>query len=104
MSEKWIEIPGYETLYWINTTGDVKNAQGHIIKPFPTKDGLRVELRKFGQRETILVDELLLRAELSEIKYERETFEELHQKALSELEQKAITLPKSLEETIYENT
>lgn len=55
----WSPIPGYEDIYFVNQDGLVCNLKGHIIKPVQSKDGLRVELRKFGQRERILVLDLL---------------------------------------------
>lgn len=55
----WTPIPGYAGAYFINRKGLVCNIDGHIIKPAPSKAGLRVELRKNGQREKILVLDLL---------------------------------------------
>lgn len=55
----WTPIPGYDGVYFINKKGLVCNLDGHIIKPAPSKAGLRVELRKNGQREKILVLDLL---------------------------------------------
>lgn len=55
----WKEIPGYEGLYWINSRGLVVNSSGHILKSFSSKSGIMVELRKFGQREKVLIVDLL---------------------------------------------
>lgn len=55
----WTPIPGYDGVYFINQKGLVCNLDGHIIKPAPSKAGLRVELRRNGQREKILVLDLL---------------------------------------------
>lgn len=55
----WTPIPGYDGVYFINQKGLVCNLDGHIIKPVPSKAGLRVELRRNGQREKILVLDLL---------------------------------------------
>lgn len=55
----WTPIPGYDGVYFINRKGMVCNLDGHIIKPAPSKAGLRVELRRNGQREKILVLDLL---------------------------------------------
>lgn len=55
----WTPIPGYDGVYFINRKGLVCNLDCHIIKPAPSKAGLRVELRKNGQREKILVLDLL---------------------------------------------
>lgn len=55
----WTPIPGYDGAYFINRKGLVCNLDGHIIKPAPSKAGLRVELRRNGQREKILVLDLL---------------------------------------------
>ena len=55
----WTPIPGYDAKYFINRKGLVCNFEGHIIKPMPSKYGPRVELRRNGQREKILVRDLL---------------------------------------------
>ena len=55
----WIPIPDYDGAYFINQEGLVCNLDGHIIKPASSKAGLRVELRRNGQREKILVLDLL---------------------------------------------
>lgn len=55
----WTPIPGYDGVYFINRKGVVCNLDGHIIKPAPSKAGPRVELRRNGQREKILVLDLL---------------------------------------------
>ena len=55
----WTPIPGYDGVYFINQKGLVCNLDGHTIKPAPSKAGLRVELRRNGQREKILVLDLL---------------------------------------------
>ena len=55
----WTPIPGYEARYFIKREGLVCNLEGRIIKPTPSKAGLRVELRRNGQREKILVLDLL---------------------------------------------
>ena len=62
----WMPIPGYEGYYWIDRTGRVCNVEGHIIKPSVSKGGLRVELRKLGQRDKLLVSDLLDRLKLSQ--------------------------------------
>ena len=56
----WLPIPKYEGLYWINkNTKEVCNMDGHVIRTYDSKFGNKVELRKYGQRECILVEELL---------------------------------------------
>lgn len=55
----WTPIPHYEGYYWINPQGEVCNIDGHKIKPIESKSGLRVELRKNGQRETLLIVDIL---------------------------------------------
>ena len=55
----WEPIPGYDNLYFINRDGLVCNLEGHILKPVASKDGPRVELRRNGQRDKILVLDLL---------------------------------------------
>lgn len=59
VESNWKIIPGYEGVYWIDRAGRVKNADGHVLQTAPSKEGLRVELRKNGQRERILVSELI---------------------------------------------
>lgn len=61
-SSRWKMIPGYEGLYWINSRGLVVNSSGHILRAFTSKAGATVELRKFGQREKVLIAELLKQA------------------------------------------
>lgn len=56
---RWKEIPGYEGYYWIDEQGRVCNSDGHIIKSSASKSGLQVELRKSGQRDRLLVSDLL---------------------------------------------
>lgn len=60
--KEWREIPGYEGLYWVSRFGVVINSDGHSIKHIGSKSGLRVELRKFGQRDRLLVEDLVERA------------------------------------------
>ena len=55
----WEPIPGYDNMYFINKDGLVCNLEGHILKPTMSKDGIRVELRRNGQRDRILVLDLL---------------------------------------------
>ena len=52
-------IPGYEGRYYIAQNGTVCNADGHVIKPIQSKDGTRVELRYLGQRDRLLISDLL---------------------------------------------
>lgn len=54
-------IPGYEDLYWIDTAGNVINRSKHYMKPIQTDKGCVVELRKEGQREKLLVRELVIK-------------------------------------------
>ena len=56
----WFPIPGYEGVYFIHKSGLVCNINGHIIKTINSKDGPRVELRKDGQRERLLIVDLLV--------------------------------------------
>lgn len=55
-------IPGYEGLYWIDNAGNVLNRSNHYMKPIQTDKGCVVELRKNGQREKLLVRELVIKA------------------------------------------
>lgn len=52
------QIPGYES-YQLTPDGQVYNKSGRLLKPIKTKKGLCVELRGNGQREVIIIDELL---------------------------------------------
>lgn len=56
-------IPGYEGVYSISPSGVVVNKHNKALKTFPTKRGEAVELRNRGQRERILIQELLERLE-----------------------------------------
>lgn len=58
-----IPIPGYEGVYYITPGGEVVNRHNTVLKPFPTKRGAAVELRHKGQRERVLISELLQRLE-----------------------------------------
>lgn len=58
----WRPIPGYNGAYYINAKGEVCNRDEHLIKPTLSKTGARVELRKNGQREKILILDLLVAA------------------------------------------
>lgn len=57
----YYQIPGYEGVYWINDAGEVFNRSNHYMKRTKTDKGYVVELRKDGQREKVLVSELLSR-------------------------------------------
>lgn len=53
------DIPGYNGKYLVTLEGEVYNAIGHRIKPMESRKGLMVELRKDGQRELLLVDDIV---------------------------------------------
>ena len=55
----WFPIPCFEGFYVINHQGMVCNIHGHPIKPIQTSSGLYVELHRLGQRERIMVIDLL---------------------------------------------
>ena len=55
----FVAIPGYDKNYYINTFGIVANKRGHVLTPTMTKRGPAVDLRNNGQRERILISELL---------------------------------------------
>lgn len=57
--QDWYPIPNYEGLYWINQEGQVCNKEGHILLQELSKFGYKVELRKNGQRDKLLVSDLL---------------------------------------------
>lgn len=52
-------IPGYEGVYYITPKGEIVNKNNVVLKTFPTKRGEAIELRNRGQRERVLVSELL---------------------------------------------
>lgn len=55
-----VPVPGYEGLYKIDAvTGKVYNEDGHELKPIHSKQGPRVELRRPGLRDRLLVSDLL---------------------------------------------
>lgn len=54
-------IPGYEGVYSITPYGVVVNRHNHVMKPFATPQGEAIELRNNGQRERILIKDLLER-------------------------------------------
>lgn len=56
-------IPGYEGVYSIHPSGVVVNKNNLILRTFPTKQGEAIELRNRGQRERVLISELLKRLE-----------------------------------------
>lgn len=56
-------IPGYEGVYSIHPSGVVVNKHNLVMKTFPTKQGEAIELRNRGQRERVLISELLKRLE-----------------------------------------
>ena len=57
--QSWYPIPNYEGLYWINQKGQVRNKEGHILLQEMSKFGYKIELRKNGQREKLLVADLI---------------------------------------------
>ena len=52
-------VPGYEGVYFIHPSGAVVNKRNQILRSFPTIQGEAVELRHNGQRERVLVEEIL---------------------------------------------
>lgn len=52
------QIPGYES-YQLTPDGQVYNRSGKLLKPIQTKKGLCVELRGNGQRDVIVIDDLI---------------------------------------------
>lgn len=57
-----IPIPGYKDRYFISPDGTVMNSKGHVIKHIETPDGDAVELHSLGQRDRVLVKELIRRS------------------------------------------
>lgn len=56
-------IPGYEGVYFIHPSGVVVNKHNLVLKTFSTKQGEAIELRNRGQRERVLISELLKKVE-----------------------------------------
>lgn len=56
-------IPGYEDVYSIHPSGVVVNKNNLVLRTFPTKQGEAIELRNRGQRERVLISELLKKVE-----------------------------------------
>lgn len=52
-------IPGFNNKYYINRYGVVRNKSGHALTPIMTKFGPAFELRNSGQREKVLIIDLL---------------------------------------------
>lgn len=64
-SELLRPIPGYEGVYFIHPSGVVVNKNNRVLRAFPTKQGEAVELRNKGQRERVLIQDLLKGMETS---------------------------------------
>ena len=62
MENRLYPVPGYEDLYWVDSAGNVLNRSNHYMKPIQTDKGCMVELRKNGQRERLLVREIVIQA------------------------------------------
>lgn len=63
MAAEWKPIPGFEGVYWLNTTGEVRNSSGFIMKSSKDSNGHDViDLRRDGQRERVNLT--MLRKEL----------------------------------------
>lgn len=58
-------IPGYDGAYQISPDGQVFNKLGLRLKTYPSSKGTVVELRHQGQRERVLISELLERLKKS---------------------------------------
>ena len=58
-SELLRPIPGYEGVYFIHPSGVVVNKNNRVLRAFPTKQGEAVELRNKGQRDRVLIQDLL---------------------------------------------
>lgn len=56
-------IPGYDGAYQISPDGQVFNKLGLRLKTYASSKGIVVELRHQGQRERVLISELLEKLE-----------------------------------------
>lgn len=52
-------VPGFESRYRILPDGTVFNVGGHRIKPIHTPKGDAVDLCAYGQRELLLINDIL---------------------------------------------
>ena len=52
-------VPGFEGRYEIDISGSVYNMKGHLIKPISTPYGAAVDLCAYGQREVLLIADIL---------------------------------------------
>lgn len=52
-------VPGFEGKYEIDVSGAVYNMKGHPIKPISTPYGVAVDLCAYGQRELLLIADIL---------------------------------------------
>lgn len=52
-------VPGFEGKYEIDISGAVYNMKGHLIKPTSTPYGTAVDLCAYGQRELLLIEDIL---------------------------------------------
>lgn len=52
-------VPGFEGRYEIDVQGVVYNTKGHRIKPVDTPCGDAVDLCAYGQRELLLINDIL---------------------------------------------
>jgi hypothetical protein len=52
-------VPGFEGRYEIDAQGSVYNIKGHPIKPVRTPYGDVVDLCAYGQRELLLINDIL---------------------------------------------
>lgn len=58
MTMEWIQIPGYP--YKVKSDGSaVCNRLGHILKPIQLSAGIGYEFRQCGQRDKILLSDIL---------------------------------------------
>lgn len=52
-------VPRFEGRYEIDINGTVYNMKGHPIKPISTPYGAAVDLCAYGQREVLLIADIL---------------------------------------------
>lgn len=52
-------VPRFEGRYEIDINGTVYNMKGHLIKPISTPYGAAVDLCAYGQRELLLIADIL---------------------------------------------
>ena len=57
-------IPGYDGAYQVSPEGQVFNKKGLLLRSYETSRGPAVELHHQGQREKVLIEDILKKLEV----------------------------------------